>query len=71
MKRKIRPERVGWLLSCKAPENVAKGKEALSLLTTEERRQARRHAKSLATSYKDCGAYETQTRLNSHPEAIQ
>ena len=69
MKHKISPERVGWLLSCEAKDNIDKGLEALRMLTSKEQRQARRYAKTLAASYRDRGAYETQTRLNSHPGA--
>ncbi len=71
MHRKITPERIGWLLSCKATENLAKGKEALKDLTSDERRQARRHAKALVEFYKDKGHHETQARLDSHPNAGQ
>ncbi|MCH7605380.1 hypothetical protein IID24_05325 [Patescibacteria group bacterium] len=71
MTKKVTPYRVGWLLSCKAPENMDKGKKLLLTLTTKEQKAAKDIGKKLTALYAKKGNHETQTRLNSHPEKAE
>ena len=71
MTKKVTPYRVGWLLSCKAPENTDKGKKLLLTLTMEEQKVAKGIGKKLTVLYAKKGNHETQTRLFSHPEKAE
>lgn len=60
------PKKIGWLLACNAPENIAKGERLLAELDEDQRQVAEAYARRCVTLYLADGAENMRLAYVGH-----